>query len=105
MKVGQLILNEGKWKGKQHLPKNFINTATSALVHSYATSYYGYFCWNQTYVIDGEKYMCKQLRGAGGQFIFVFPKVQLVIVMTSHSDGMGTMLQELAPTLVPLFQD
>ncbi|EDM27829.1 beta-lactamase [Lentisphaera araneosa HTCC2155] len=105
MKVGELILKEGKWNGQQHLPKAFINTATSALVHSYATSYYGYFCWNQTYEIEGKKYLCKQLRGAGGQFIFVLPEIELVIVMTSHAKGMGTMLQDLVPSLVPLFEN
>jgi len=105
VKVGELILKEGKWNGQQHLPKAFINTATSALVHSYATSYYGYFCWNQTYEIEGKKYLCKQLRGAGGQFIFVLPEIELVIVMTSHAKGMGTMLQDLVPSLVPLFEN
>lgn len=105
VKVGELILKEGDWGGQQHLPKEFINTATSALVHSYATSYYGYFCWNQTYEIEGEKYLCKQLRGAGGQFVFVLPEIELVIVMTSHAKGMGTMLQDLVPCLVPLFEN
>jgi CubicO group peptidase (beta-lactamase class C family) len=105
MKMGELILNEGRWEGKQYLPKEFINSATSALVHSYATSYYGYFCWNQTYDVEGEKYECKQLRGAGGQFVFVISKLDLVIVMTSHAKGMGTMLQDLVPSLVPLFEN
>ena len=29
MKMGLLTLNGGKWHGKQHLPKEFVKTATS----------------------------------------------------------------------------
>ena len=44
-------------------------------------------------------------RGAGGQFIFIFPEANLVVVVTAHHKGMGTMLKELPPALLPAFLD
>ncbi|MBT3540677.1 MAG: serine hydrolase, partial [Opitutae bacterium] len=49
------------------------------------------------------KYYVIQGRGAGGQFIFIFPSIELVVVGTAHNKGMGTMLKELPERLVPAF--
>jgi CubicO group peptidase (beta-lactamase class C family) len=103
LKMGLLTLNKGKWKGKQHLPAKFVEQATSALTHSYGDNSYGYFWWSQNQEIEGKKYPVVQGRGAGGQFIFMFPTLDLVVVATAHNKGMGTMLKELPPRLVPAF--
>lgn len=103
LKMGLLTLNKGKWKGKQHLPAKFVEQATSALTHSYGDNSYGYFWWSQNQEIEGKKYPVVQGRGAGGQFIFMFPTRDLVVVATAHNKGMGTMLKELPPRLVPAF--
>jgi len=42
-------------------------------------------------------------RGAGGQFIFMFPELDLVTVITSHDKGMGDMLKTLPQQIIPAF--
>jgi CubicO group peptidase (beta-lactamase class C family) len=103
IKMGLLVLNDGKWKGKQHLPEAFVKKATHPIKLSYGNAYYGYFWWVEEFEVDGKTYQCKQGRGAGGQFIFMFPELNLVIVATAHNKGMGTMLRSLPQKLIPAF--
>ncbi len=51
--------------------------------------------------IDDEAYRCREGRGAGSQFIFMFPELDLIAVVTAHNKGMGNMLQELPKKLIP----
>ena len=103
IKMGLLTLNQGLWDGKQHLPKEFIKQATSPLVQTSPTNFYGYFWWSQVREVGEKKYPCIQGRGAGGQFIFVFPTLELVAVATAHNQGMGKMLWQLPEVLIPAF--
>ena len=53
--------------------------------------------------IQDQTYPVVQGRGAGGQFIFVVPSIDLVVVATAHNQGMGKMLKELPENLIPAF--
>ena len=90
------FLNGGEWDGKQHLPKEFVKTATSPLVRTRPTNHYGYFWWSQNHEINGVQYPSAQGRGAGGQLFFVFPTIDLVVTATAHNQGMGTVLVGIA---------
>ena len=106
IKMGLLTLNQGKWNGKQHLPKEFVKKATTPLLFKGTTgSDYGYFWWYQDRQIKDKKYPCIQGRGAGGQFIFVFPTLELVAVATAHNQGMGKMLWQLPEVLILAFRE
>jgi CubicO group peptidase (beta-lactamase class C family) len=103
IKMGLLTLNKGIWNGKQHLPKEFVKQATSPLVQTSPSTFYGYFWWNQTLDIGDRKYDSIQGRGAGGQFIFIIPTLELVISATAHNQGMGKMRAQLPHYLIPAF--
>ena len=103
LKIGLLVLNDGKWQGKQLIPADFVNRATSPIRKTYGKSSYGYFWWTEDYEIAGRTYHCKQGRGAGGQYIFMFPEIDLIAVVTAHNRGMGDMLRTLPQRVVPAF--
>ena len=103
IKMGLLTLNKGIWNGKQHLPKEFVKRATSPLVQTSPSTFYGYFWWNQTLDIGNRKFDSVQGRGAGGQFIFIIPTLELVISATAHNQGMGKMRAQLPHYLIPAF--
>jgi CubicO group peptidase (beta-lactamase class C family) len=105
LKMGMFILNQGEWQGQQLIPSEFIEQATSKLVHSYGTSHYGYFWWVEDFEIGGKTYTAIEGRGAGGQFIFMFPELDLIGVVTSHNKSMGKMLETLPTQLIPAFVD
>jgi len=103
LKMGMLVMNKGKWQGQQMIPAEFVERATSPIRQTYGKSHYGYFWWGEEVEVDGKTYRCKQGRGAGGQFIFIFPELDLIAVATAHNQGMGNMLQTLPQKLIPAF--
>lgn len=103
VKFGQLILNKGRWQGQQLIPEAYIKHATSPNVLSYGTCYYGFFWWSEDSQVNGKTYHCIEGRGAGGQFIYIFPELDLITVATSHDEGMGNMLQTLPQRIIPAF--
>lgn len=101
VKFGQLILNRGKWKGEQLIPEAYLARATTP---SQIHEHYGFFWWVDDFTVGDKTYHSFQGRGAGGQFIFMFPELDLVAVVTSHNKGMGDTLKTLPQRIIPLFK-
>ena len=76
-KLGQLYLNQGKWNGKQIVSQKWIKQSTQTLHNN---SYYGYH-WQGISLNNHHGYCAS---GFGLQKIFVFPKFDLVVVMTQQ---------------------
>ncbi|WP_341675504.1 serine hydrolase [Niveibacterium sp. SC-1] len=81
-RLGQLVLQQGRWNGKQLVPQRFIEEASSAQVRfdgvSGATLFdgYGLGLWHFTYAgLPGTAMLGEQ-----GQAVFVVPALSLVIV-------------------------
>ncbi len=102
LKMGMLVMQKGKWKNQQLIPVNFIEQATSAIDVNRFRSY-GYFWWGHEVKVAGQKVRCISGRGAGGQFIMMFPEQELIIVSTAHNKGMGKMLKAAPKALLPAF--
>jgi len=88
-KVGQLLLNKGRWDDRQLLSNTWIDEATTPLTTIEGFDY-GYFFWLQH---EGNYYWTW---GAGGQYIFVVPAKSLVVVITSEqfADNQNTTLEQ-----------
>jgi CubicO group peptidase (beta-lactamase class C family) len=104
VKWGMLVLNCGMWNGEQLIPKAFVEKATSRIyvTNKQGTSY-GYFWWRQPVEAAGKTYDQKSGRGAGGQFIQMYPELELIIVITAHEKDMGRMLTEAPARILPSF--
>ena len=100
LKFGQLILNKGKWKGEQLIPEAYLTRATTP---SQINEHYGFFWWVEDFTVGDKTYHGFQGRGAGGQFIFMFPELNLVVVVTSHNKGMGNTLKTLPQRIISAF--
>ena len=79
-KFGWLYLNKGKWDGRQIISEEWVDRSTRR--HNDATTfdYYGYQWWRDAsgyYVAVGHR----------GQFIFVVPDKNMVVVFTSDLAG------------------
>lgn len=86
LKFGQLYLNKGLWNDKRIISEKWVNDSFKK--HTYLEDVsdkneYGYFWWHNTYTINGEKVESIEARGAGGQYIFIVPDLDVVIVITS----------------------
>jgi len=86
-KFGYLLLNEGRWEGRQLVSSNWIKAATRNHLANPGSVGYGYQFWVRN-IAGCAGYMAW---GRGGQFIVVVPDRDLVIAVTSKPrvDGPG----------------
>lgn len=84
VRFGELYLNEGRAGGTQVLPKSWIDKTRVPRGKSRWGSdrEYGYGFW----IRDLAGYASYYAWGYGGQFVFIVPDLQLVVVTTSRSD-------------------
>lgn len=86
LKFGELYLNKGKSNGKQILSENWIKNSFKnyrVLENTVDKNGYGYLWWHYKYDFNGASIKSNEARGAGGQYIFVLPKLKMVVVITS----------------------
>ena len=103
LKWGLLVMNEGKWDGEQLVPAAFVKQATDRIHTNDQDTSYGYFWWRHDASVGGKNFDCKSGRGAGGQFILIYPELDLIGVVTSHNKGMGKMLSTFPERVLPAF--
>lgn len=89
-KVGQMMLQKGMWNGKQVVSAQWVNESTKASVQvpvdygaGFQNTGYGYLWWRGTFT-KGNTHTYYSA-GAGGQFIFIMPSINTVIVMTGSN--------------------
>lgn len=123
LKFGQLILNNGKWKGKQLISKSWISESTSAKIpipeqasfvktsRSKAAvpqqTYYGYSWYNEKIQIGADSYDTIIASGNGGQYVFTIPSLDLVVVFTQGNYGSWKAKQAfdiLAKYIIPAYR-
>jgi CubicO group peptidase (beta-lactamase class C family) len=79
-KFGYLYLKGGNWKGKQLIPESWVKESTKKHIKiawgGYIADYYGYKWYIQTFGFHSL--------GSMGQYIFVIPKQEIVVVFTSN---------------------
>jgi CubicO group peptidase (beta-lactamase class C family) len=87
-KLGQLMLDQGRWQGRQVVDGRWLQESTQRVErgvrvwagHSFD---YGYLWWLLNDDAGGE---IVAAAGARGQWIFVSPRQQLVVVSTAEND-------------------
>ncbi len=79
-KFGFLYLNNGTWDGDQILPTEWVEQSADTLVDFTDYSGYSYQWW--TYPTDIANVYSAQ--GSAGQWIFVIPSLDMVVVFTSN---------------------
>ncbi len=104
MKWGLLVRQHGQFNEQLLIPPEFMKQATSPLCEPSETNSYGFFFWQSNAEVGETKTECITCRGAGGQFIFFFPKRDVIAVVTSHNKGMGPLLKTLPSRVLPSFR-
>lgn len=84
VRFGLLYLHNGNWLGKQILPIGWIQNATT--IANGSKGQYGSFFWlnkSGDYPdVPADMFMC---RGHDGQYIYIMPSLELVVVRTGFS--------------------
>lgn len=83
-KYGQLYQNKGIWGGKQILPKNWIEKSlTNYFPENKDLTGYGYLFWRDIFTVNGKKYETYGCSGNGGNKVYIFKDIPLVVVITA----------------------
>ena len=109
LKIGQLVLNQGKWQGQQIVSRRWIQESTQAQIliqeSSFVRSsrskvafpqevYYGYQWYNEVIkTTSGMSFPVVFASGNGGQYILIIRQLKMVIVFTQGNYGNRTAKQ------------
>ena len=97
-KLGYLFLQKGNWKGEQIVSAEWVEEATCDKIDftlyfpSKSLTGYGYQWWRTKFKTKDMTIEGYTAWGLGGQFIFVFPTLDAVIVFTSKILSSGGLL-------------
>jgi CubicO group peptidase (beta-lactamase class C family) len=81
VKIGLLYMNGGTWNGRQVLPADWVKASTTRHT-SLGDTDYGYLWWRPYLEVPGGRHHGIMATGNGGQKIFLWPALDLVVVMT-----------------------
>ncbi|TGL21258.1 class C beta-lactamase-related serine hydrolase [Leptospira bourretii] len=103
LKLGRLVLNHGYWKGKQIVPKQWLNDSLKFQIDSEVKIFrkdgkslgYGYQWWLGETIYLEKKIPWSLALGNGGQLIFSIPSLDMVIVTTAGGYGDPTSIQRI----------
>ena len=103
-KFGQLYLQKGKWNGKQIIPKDWVQQATSKQISNGSNPNND---WNQGYGFQFWRCRHGAYRGDGkdGQFCIVLEEQNTVIAITSNTKDMAAELSLVWKHLLPALKD
>lgn len=85
-KFGRLYLNGGEWEGKQIISREFVEQSIT-IQYDRPSGYadYGYQWWIDEYGQSG--YTAFWAQGFGGQYIYVVPQLNLIVIFTSNRNN------------------
>ena len=112
-KIGQLLLSDGAWNGRQIIPPDWIMQSViprfQAVGYFGGTLFYGYQWWMGRSLAEGKEVRWVAAFGLGGQRIFVIPELDMVVMMTSGLFGRPkeglAQLDILANVIIPSAKD
>lgn len=82
LKMIQLCLQNGEWKGEQVISKDWIQKATTPKASAREGVEYGYFIWINPFGKD-KKYDAYYMAGNGGNKIVAIPELNTTVVITT----------------------
>ena len=98
LKLGQLYLNGGTWGGKRVISADWVQRSVSPHANAREDTDYGYLWWLPTFHAGGRDYKAFAMYGTGGNKVYVFPRENMVVVVTTtnyHLPGAGVLTDKL----------
>ena len=95
-RLGQLVLQKGKWHGKQLVPEAYLSEATRPYPNlqdeqGNPIDYYGYQFW----IADFGDQSSPFFNGIMGQYMFVLPEDNAVVIRLGNSDDSSQDFQDI----------
>jgi len=105
-RIGYLVLRKGRWGDRQIVSEAWIDASTRAysrgapVFFSSFNAGYGYFWWILPSTRGGSDSDVITASGSGGQWLFVIPRLDLVVaVIASNGDGLNLLYDGILPAI------
>lgn len=92
-KLGQVFLKNGMWKETRIVSEDWVRVSTQKHFIVNSSTEYGYLWWRRSFTVAGETFFTFYAAGNGGQYIFVFPSLDMVVVFTGGNFNSSLMRQ------------
>lgn len=83
LKLGQLYLDGGVWRGKRLVPADWAKASVTAQAQVDDQTDYGYLWWIKRLKTSGGEEQAWLMNGAGGNKVAVLPRLRTVVVVTT----------------------
>ncbi|MEM9373508.1 MAG: serine hydrolase [Planctomycetota bacterium] len=103
LKIGQLVLDGGRWNGRQVVPESWIDATTTPRSKVRPDFHYAAGWWCRTYTVEGRRIDTIQALGNGGQTVVAIPELQLAACFTAGNYGDGRAASQITEELIPDF--
>lgn len=90
LKFGLLYLNQGRFRDQQIVPESWVKQSTQVQVpfkQPQQLQGYGYLWWVYNFSVGQQSFSGFYAAGNGGQYAFVIPALELVVVFTGINYG------------------
>ncbi|MGH9856678.1 MAG: serine hydrolase domain-containing protein, partial [Acidobacteriota bacterium] len=94
LKLGQLYLDQGMWKGKRIVSQQWVKTSIQPHARIDDQTEYGYLWWLKKFTAGTKTHQTYLMSGNGGNKVAVFPELHMVVVLTSTNYGTAGMHQQ-----------
>jgi CubicO group peptidase (beta-lactamase class C family) len=98
LKMAQLYLNGGSWRGTRVVDESWVRASTQAHARIDDDTEYGYLWWIRSFKSGGKSYPAFYMNGNGGNKVLVFPGLDMAVVVTStnfNTRGMHEQTEKL----------
>ncbi|KPV95083.1 Beta-lactamase [Pseudoalteromonas sp. P1-9] len=107
LKLGSIVVNNGKWQEEQFISPAYLSKATSNIIKPtedwMPDEYrYGYYWYSMPVVVEGKTYDLNVAWGGGGNRVIVVDELNLVIAITGH-DREDTIMKQISDVVIPAF--
>jgi CubicO group peptidase (beta-lactamase class C family) len=105
MKLGQLYLNGGTWKGRRIVSTDWVKRSTTPryVIGNEKEPNYGSLWWRNSFQFEGRTIRSFSALGNGGQNIIVLPELDMVITAFAgnyNERAAGTLINVLIPRYI-----
>lgn len=112
LKIGQMVLDSGRWNGRQVVSKTWIRESTAFILPTNQGNKdfgYGYQWWRGTARTTTGAFPVIYAAGYGGQMLYIVPDLDLVVLTLHHNptdnDGSHSITwQKVERIVIPAFR-
>ena len=108
LKIGHLVLNKGVWKRKKIVSPDWVRLSTTKWAVAEDPYSYAFMWWIRDFEFKSHNFRTIFAWGNGGQFIFIIPELEAVVVFTGsnyNSEKTKQPFDILEKTIIPLLTE